>query len=163
MFPSLVRCRLMRELDSMLHLLTVTKEISDESEMFELVSKSLTGGLPSVDNSIRDDNDILNAVTKAITTASPRPMEGYMRHYCIGMLVRNFSISLSAQQGVEISKKRLKRLNAKTVQSVCKATDHFLQTNEGTKSALVKAIIYSSSCDYNNNMYGEQSVVKYLD
>lgn len=166
MFPSLIRCRGLRELEKMLHLLTVSNESEDDVEiMTELVSKSLTGGLPAVDDSIRDDTDVLNAVAKAIGGASPRPLEGYMRHYCIGMLVRNFAISLSTEQGVEISKKRLERLNAKAVQSVCKATELFLQSREGTKSALVKAILYSSSCDYTDDYNGigeEQYVVQCL-
>merc|ERR1711935_735711 len=128
MFPSLIRCRVLRELEKMLHLLTVSKESDDDVKMTELLSKSLTGGLPAVDNSIRDDTDILNAVAKAIAAASPRPLEGYMRHYCIGMLVRNFAISLTTEQGIELSKKRLKRLNAESVQLVCEATELFLQS-----------------------------------
>ena len=166
MFPSLIRCRGLTELENMLHLLTVSTELEDEVEMTKLVSKSLTGGLPLIDNSIRDDTDVLNAVTKAIASSSPRPLEGYMRHYCIGVLVRNFAISLSMEQGVEISKKRLKRLNAKTVQPVCKATELFLQGHEGTKSALVKAIICSSSYDYTDDfsdMSEEQYVVQCLN
>jgi len=165
LFPSLIRCRGFRELDNMLHLLTVGAEFEDEVLMTNLVSKSLTGGLPAMDNSIRDDNDVLNAVVKAIASSS-RPLEGYMRHYCIGTLVRNFSISLSTEQGVEISKKRLKRLSAKNVQSVCKATELFLQSHEGTKSVLVEAIISSSSCEYNDDFKDtteEQHVVQCLD
>ena len=167
MFPSLIRCRGLRELEKMLHLLTVSNESEDDVEiMTKLVSKSLIGGLPEVDDSIRDDTDVLNAVAKAIGDSSPRPLDGYMRHYCIGMLVRNFAISLSTEQGVELSKKRLERLNAKAVQEVCKATELFLQSREGTKSALVKAIICSSSCDYTDDYDGideEQYVVQYLD
>lgn len=167
MFPSLIRCRGLRELEKMLHLLTVSNESEDDAEiMTKLVSRSLIGGLPAVDNSIRDDTDVLNAVAKAIGGSSPRPLDGYMRHYCIGMLVRNFAISLSTEQGVEISKKRLERLNAKAVQSVCKATELFLQSREGTKSALVKAIIWSSSCDYTDDYNGideDQYVVQCLD
>jgi len=165
LFPSLIRCRGFRELENMLHLLTIAAEFEDEVEMTNLVSKSLTGGLPAMDNSIRDDNDVLNAVAKAIASSS-RPLEGYMRHYCIGTLVRNFAISLSMEQGVEISKKRLKRLGAKTVQSVCRATELFLQSYEGTKSGLVEAIICSSSCEYNddlNDTSEEQYVVQCLD
>jgi len=153
MFPSLIRCRGLRELENMLHLLTVCSESEDEVEMAALVSKSLTGGLPAIDKSIRDDNDILNAVAKAIASSS-RSLEGYMRHYCIGALVRNFAISLSMKQGVESSKKRLKRLGANTVHTVCKATQLFLRGNEGTKDALVEAIISSSSFQYNADFNG---------
>ena len=166
MFPSAIRCRGLRELENMLHLLTVSSEFEDEAEMMELVSKSLTGGLPEIDDSVRDDTDVLNAVTKAIAASSPRPLEGYMRHYCTGILVRNFAIAFSINQGVEIAKKRLKRLNTKTVQSVCKATSLFLQSGEGTKSALVKAIIDSSSCNYEdvpNDMSAEKYAVQCLD
>jgi hypothetical protein len=166
MFPSLIRCRALRELEKMLHLLTVSKELKDEVEMTNLVSKSLTGGLPLVDNSIRDDTDVLNAVAKAMAASSPRPLEGYMRHYCIGMLVRNFAMSLSTKQGVESSKKRLERLNIIIVRSVCKATETFLQSREGTKNALVKAVINSLPCDCADDSNGigeEQNAVQYLD
>ncbi len=160
LFPSLIRCRGLRELESMLHLLTVSSESEDELEMAKLVSKSLTGGLPAIDKSIRDDNDILNTVAKAIASSS-RSLEGYMRHYCIGTLVRNFAISLSMEQGVEISKKRLKRLGANTVHTVCRATELFLRGNEGTKAALVEAIISSSSFEYTAdfNVMSEEEVI----
>lgn len=167
MFPSLIRCRGLKELQNMLHLLTLSRETEDENEMMQLLLNSLTGGLPAADNSLRDGTDVLNAVAKAIAAASTRPLEGYTRHFCIGMLARNFAISLSTKQGIEISRKRLERLKTKNVMGVCKATELFLRSGDGTKNSLVKAIIDSSSFDYSkeeqNTSDEKQFVARFLD
>ena len=160
-FPSSIRCRALKELENMLHLLTVSKEYEDEDEMAVLLSKSFVGGIPNIDNSIRDGAEILDAASRILArdSISPRPLEGYMRHYCIGLLVRSFSSSLSTEQGIEISKLRMKRLNKKNVHTICKATSHLMQT-DGSKSALVAAVIESSSCTNNNDEITEKDSVE---
>jgi len=146
MFPPSIRCRGLRELENMLHLLTLSKESEDKNEMSQLLSKSLVGGV----HSNRDAAEILDAATRILEqdSSSPRPLQGYMRHYCVGLLVRNFASSLLEKQGIETAKLRLKRLNARNVKTICNATLLLLQTG-GTKSSLVAAVI--RSCAENNN------------
>jgi len=160
-FPPSIRCRALKELENMLHLLTISKEYEDGNEMVQLLSKSFVGGLPTVDNSKRDGAEILDAASRILAhdCISPRPLEGYMRHYCIGLLVRSFASSLSTGQGIETAKLRLKRLNEKNVQTICKATSLLIQTN-GSKSALVAAVIESSSCTTSNDETTETDSVE---
>jgi hypothetical protein len=160
-FPSSIRCRALKELENMLHLLTVSKEYEDEDEMALLLSKSFVGGIPNIDNSIRDGAEILDAASRILArdSISPRPLDGYMRHYCIGLLVRSFASSLSTEQGIETSKLRMKRLNKKNVHTICKATSHLMQT-DGSRSALVAAVIESSSYTNNNDEMTEKDYVE---
>mmetsp|Transcript_21093 Transcript_21093/g.23613 ORF Transcript_21093/g.23613 Transcript_21093/m.23613 type:complete len:1291 (+) Transcript_21093:89-3961(+) len=160
-FPASIRCRALKELENMLHLLTISKEYEDGIEMVQLLSKSFVGGLPSVDSSKRDGAEILDAASRILAhdCISSRPLEGYMRHYCIGLLVRSFASSLSTGQGIETAKLRLKRLNKKNIQTICKTTSLFIQTN-GSKSALVAAVIKSSSFTTSNGETTETDSVE---
>ena len=181
MFPTSIRCRALKELDNMLHLLTLTKECDNnandnDDDMVQLVSNSFLGGLTTVDHSKRDEPELLDAVTRILArsggssgddpVSSPRPLDGYMRHYCIGLLVRNFASSLAATTrthnqdshggndggygvvGLESSKLRLQRLgrNNRNVQTeICTVTTHVLLHTTGTKHDLVSAVIKASS------------------
>jgi len=160
-FPASIRCRALKELENMLHLLTTPKEYEDGIEMVQLLSKSFVGGLPSVDNSKRDGAEILDAASRILAhdCISSRPLEGYMRYYCIGLFVRSFAFSLSTGQGIETAKLRLKRLNKKNIQTICTTTSLFIQTN-GSKSALVAAVIKSSSFTTSNGETTETDSVE---
>jgi len=146
LFPSLIRCRLLKELDNMLHLLSLPGDDScqndenrDNDDTIELLSRSLSGGLPEVDDSLRDGTDVLNAFAKA--TASPRPPEGYVRYLCVGTLARNLAIAVTTWRGLSISRNRLERLDPGIVRDVCAATASFLNHGDGGCECLARFVL----------------------
>jgi hypothetical protein len=144
-FPSMIRCRTLRELGSMFHLLTLPKEMEDEKEMSRLLLYSVAGGLPQKDGTSRDPPDVLDAATfMMIFGSTPRPLHGYMRNYAIALLVRNLATILSEGEGLDANKRRLLQLDANTIELVCEATSKFL-SDAGTKQALVEATIKTES------------------
>jgi len=153
-FPPSIRCRVLQEMDGMVHLLTLPKELEIETEMAQLLLRSVPGGLPEADSSLRDGSDILNKVNGilALEPDSLRPLHGcgYVTTYCIALLARNLGSCLTSGSGVQAAKRRLQKLDSQTVEIICRATKLFLQ-NGGKRDALVDAVLKSLS-DLKNEM-----------
>lgn len=140
-FPVSIRCRALKELEGMLHLLTLPTESGDTKEMSKLLRKNLTGGLPGIDDSIRDGPEILDGVSRVLAhgAESSRPLGSYMQNYCVALLVRSLAAAVS-EGGLQAAKRRLEGLDQLIVTAICEAVSIFVHQG-GTKDSLVVAVI----------------------
>ena len=151
--PSSIRCRALRDLRGVLHLLTLPSEMEDSNKMSMLLRQNVAGGLPQIDGSLRDPSDVLDGVVSILAQQNTaRALDGFMLNYSIALLVRNVATSLSGP-GLEASKQRLLRLDKDTVSLVCNIVGHFM-IDGGTKEALVKATIQAKPSSISSQNQG---------
>jgi RPAP1-like, N-terminal len=146
-FPTAIRCRALKELDGMLHLLTLPKESKDTKEQAKLLHKNVTGGLPGLDGSVRDGPDVLDAAARVLARGaeSSRPLGRYMENYCVALLARGLGAALAEEGGpTETFKRRLDGLDECIVTSICKAASVWIGKG-GTKDSLVDAVMDATS------------------
>jgi hypothetical protein len=141
-FPSSIRCRVLQELDGMHHLLTLPRELEDVNKMSWLLSHSVSGGLLSTGDAATDSADILNKAVE-ILGSNTRLIDGYMRAYCISLLARNLGSSLNSTR-LHTVKHRLIKLDAMTVETICRSTAMTVQDG-GTKDAIVQSVMKAIS------------------
>lgn len=144
-FPTSIRCRALKELDGMFHLLTLSKESGDPEELTKLLRKTVSGGLPGMDGSIQDGPDILEGVSRILAreAESSRTLGSYMQNFCVALLARNLAASFSAR-GLQTPKRRLEGIGKDVVTAICEAASTFIDRG-GTKESLVAAVISATS------------------
>jgi hypothetical protein len=142
-FPSKIRCELVRRLNGLLHLLT----LPDDGDLSSLLEKSLLGGLPAVDGSVRDPPEILDSMVDVLRSGKICESVDfdYVSSLAVALLARNLAISLQADStGMVATRRRIQSLEVKTIASVLDATTLFL-SKEGTSKDLVEASLHA--CD----------------
>jgi hypothetical protein len=148
-FPSSIRCRTLRELRGIIHLLTLPEEYENVSSMSKALAHSLSGGLPVVDGSTRDSSSLLDAIVSMLLQESKtRPLDGFILNYSVATLARNLAISMSEQRmTIQSIKKRLEKLDNRVITLVCDVTSIFLREG-ASKTNLVKATIGTTSSSF---------------
>ena len=157
-FPSPLRCHVLRELRGMLHLLTLPHEFDDPSgiDMRTLVEQSVSVGFDgSLQMMVRDPSDILDLASSILGTSTTggggnqRPLQGYVLQYALAIIIRNVASTSPWQQGSsdttaasarEACKKRLLRLDVAVVKILLDSSVQFL-SSKGKKSDLVNVVM----------------------
>jgi hypothetical protein len=142
-FPVSIRCRMLQELDDMLHLLTLPKEDENNHEVSLILEKSIAGGVSSVDESVPDTTEILNKAVSILCRVRSRSVGKYMTAYCVALLARNLASSLQDRR-LQPIKARLERLDPCSIDTICRATA-LTRKGGGTKSALVEGVLKALS------------------
>lgn len=150
-FPVTIRCRALRDLRGILHLLTLPSEVDNKNELEALLVHSISAGIPlDKDRAIRDPPEILESVVSILIPGStPRPVHGYILGYSVVQLARSLIISLRSGEGIETMTIRLVQLDASIVDMVCQAVSSIEATHDiGTKgiaTATMNAIVVSEA------------------
>jgi hypothetical protein len=150
-FPASIRCRALKELDGMFHLLTLSKESGDKAGLTKILEKTLPGGLPGIDGSKREGPDILDAVSRILEyeAESSRSVGSYMQTFCTALLVRNLAASMS-ERGLRTTKRRLEGLRQDVVTAICEAAATCI-VRGGTKDSLVTSVMSVTSVTGGSN------------
>ncbi|KAG7362803.1 RNA polymerase II-associated protein 1 (RPAP1) related protein [Nitzschia inconspicua] len=139
-FPSSTRCRLLQELDGILHVLTLPKEQEDDDEISLPLERCISGGFSFIDGSPPDNADIINKVSSILARTHSRSLGKFMTAYCIAVLARNLGNSLRDSTLRQPAKSRMEKLDAKSVETICRAT--VLTRDEGgSKSSLIDGVL----------------------
>jgi len=148
-FPSEIRCRAIKALRGILHLLTLPTESEHPEELREVVYHFFPGG-PSGPSASRDTPEFLDALTAImVPNSAPRPLDGFVLSYCVGSIARNLSLILSSGGGLDAMTKRMVQMGAGTIDLICTTVAN-LSGKNGTKYDLVDATLESlkSSDDF---------------
>ena len=145
MFPTSIRCKALKELSGVLHLLTLPGELEDTSStgICLVLSKGINGGLPAKDQSLRDSSDLLNLVASFTRPGgTARAPEGFFLLLSIALLARNLAICLSEDDstGLEAFKKRIAVVDAGIADRIFQVTRDFLGS-DGCVDDLINAIV----------------------
>jgi hypothetical protein len=139
-FPSSLRCRVLQELDGMLHVWTLPEEETNDREVSLLLEKIVSGGLSIADGSVPDSIDILNQATSILARAQARYAGKYITWYCIALLARNLGSSLEDTGHLKAAKSRLEKLDAITIDVICRAT-RVARDGGGSRMALTNGVM----------------------
>ena len=141
-FPTKIRMNLLNRFRSTLHLLSIQ---DDEKNMFPLLSRFLLGGMPTFDQSARDDPELIDGIASLYVKGSVfRSDDKFVKLWAICIVARSFAISISTRNksGLAVSKRRLCTLDigftARIVSSV-----HLWFKGEGSLYSLIDASIQS--------------------
>jgi hypothetical protein len=144
-FPSSIRCRALRDLRGVFHLLSLPTELNNPNELRTLLQLSMSSG---VDTTVRDPPEFLNAVTAVLVPNScPRPLIGFIEAYAMATMTRALGVVLrSGADGLDVMKKRLLQLDAKCIHRIVSALT--LLSSSGTKADLIQSVLQSLSESY---------------
>eukprot|EP00980_Cylindrotheca_fusiformis_P002840 scaffold672_cov126-Cylindrotheca_fusiformis.AAC.41 len=143
LFPSSIRCQMLRELRGMLHLLTIPEEHETDA-LAGIVERFVSGGLPENDGSSREPADLSDAiVTSLLQERLSRGVDGFFLYYSVATLARGLAIGITSRdmalQGIKM---RLNQLDDSLAALVCDTTSCFLN-GDGSKTSLVEATLRS--------------------
>ena len=144
-FPAKIRCTVIQRLRGALHLLS----LEDDTDLVDTLPSYLSGGLPSVDNSIRDPPELLDCIATLFSRGTlVRPDDSFFSSWAVAMLARSFAISMShgSSSGLSVSKRRIQSLDGAIFLRVVQATA-FLLSREGTIDDLVVGSLRSDTSE----------------
>jgi len=136
-FPTKIRSTVIQRLGGALHLLS----LSDDANLINILPSFLAGGLPTIDNSVRDSPEILDCVAVVYTLGTNvRPDDIFFMSWTVGMLARSLadSLSLGGKTGLSVAKRRIWKLEKSVFLRVVETTALLLLGN-GTLEEIVVA------------------------
>jgi hypothetical protein len=143
-FPTKVRCSIIHRLRGDLHLLT----LHDENEpLATLLTRFVAGGLPSLDQSSRDDPIFIDCVASIYVKGSIcRPDDVFIKSMAMCILVRSLAISVVTRKpsSLLVSKRRILSLESAMATQVVLAAAVWLSKG-GSVSSLVSSVLLNDS------------------
>lgn len=112
-FPAAIRCRALRDLRGVLHLLSLPFEVERPSDSLSYLLRVSLSTQP------RDPPQVLDTLTALMAPNScPRPLMGFVQGYAIGIMSRGLLTALTLEEGVDVMTKRLLQMEQGHVQSI---------------------------------------------
>jgi hypothetical protein len=142
-FPTKVRCSIVHRLRGDLHLLT----IRNEESIATILTRFVSGGLPSLDQSIRDDPILIDCVASIYAKGSMcRPDDLFVKSWTICILVRSLAISVVTRNSSSlfVSKRRILSLELAMATQVVLVTAVWL-SKDGSVSSLVSSVLLNDA------------------
>ena len=151
LFPSSIRCRALRELRGVLHLLSVPSELENPDEMRTLLQCSISNG---VETNVRDPPEFLDAVvTIMVPHSCPRPLTGFIEAYSIATMMRALVVVIRSGDALDVTKKRLLQFDAKTRHRIVRSVS---QLSSYTKADVVQSVLKSLSEEATTSQSSEE-------
>lgn len=138
-FPSAIRCRTLRAIRGILHLLTLPTEVERPEELRVLLTHSVVPG----GTAERDQPEFLDALTAImVPNSGPRPLMGFVLMYSVAIMARNVSLALDAGEGLDGMKQRLIQMGRDAIELICRTTTELVGSS-GSRDELVNATVKS--------------------
>jgi RPAP1-like, N-terminal len=141
-FPTKIRLNLLNRFRSTLHLLSLE---DDKYIIISLLSGFISGGMPSVDHSMRDDPDLIDEVASLYSTSfTDRDDDVFVKLWTICLIARSLAISLftNNSSGIFVSKRRIRKLDSRLSTRVVRTTALWLET-DGSVGSLITSSLQS--------------------
>jgi hypothetical protein len=139
-FPAKIKCTVLRSLRDYFHLLDWD---GDDRSVKQCLEKCLQGGLPEVDESVKDPPVLIDEAVNALVSlyAIYRDDAIFIKHWTTALVIRSFAISVttSSTSGLLVSKKRLQRFECPLACSIVTKTARFL-SSDGTLDSLIDVV-----------------------
>jgi hypothetical protein len=145
-FPTKIRLNLLNRFRNELHLLSLQ---DDEDSIIPLLSRFLLGGMPTFDQSARDDPELIDGITSLYCKGYiDRPDDKFVKLWAISVLARSLAISISTnnKSGLIVSKRRLCILDNLLAARVVNTVHLWLKTEGSLRSLIDSAIQSEMKC-----------------
>ena len=144
-FPSQIRCDLIERLRDVLHLLS----LPEDKDMARALAICLAGGLPSVDQSLRDNPDLLDAAASVLAKGkNVRSDTSFAVTWAIALLARSLAIHVKdeSEGGLSASKRRIELMEESFVPRLLNATECFVISNGTVQDLIAVCLETGNDC-----------------
>ena len=141
-FPTKIRLSLLHRFRNALHLLSIQ---DDEENIIPLLGRFLLGGMPTFDQSARDDPEFIDGITSLYYKGSiDRPDDKFVKLWAISVIARSLATSISTQNksGLVVAKRRMCTLDTRLAARIAFTVHTWLKT-EGSLHSLIEASVES--------------------
>lgn len=155
-FPNRIRCEILTKLREVLYLLSLDEEVENETLRNIFLRNCVQGGMPHVDNSIRDSPDILDALSMLLVKDTPlvassrsssTTTDTFLVLFSLASLARSIAINIKQNgTGLSVSKRRIAKVDTRYACIVMEIVLQFLSSN-GTLDDL---LLVATNCATSN-------------
>jgi len=145
-FPTRKRILVLNSIKDLLHLLTTEEEFKDMSgvSMLHSLQRSMSGGLPMLDNSSRDSAELLDTIVLLVRNKKISSLKsgGFFYLYAVGYLSRNLaSNAIRCNCGFERMKQRLNGVEQPLLDDIISVCFALIQQSARSANQLARIVI----------------------